>query len=283
MFKRIVGTLVILMLVGVVVAQENITKTLPPPEKKLEIPPGMEEEWEAFKERYGDAFSKVEWDRTCGCVRHIYGYYDTGKGELKGEEEAEELARVFLKNNAEIFKIDMTQLKFKKVDDWMVDYEQYYGGIPVYGGEVRVVMNGKGVVKTINNNFYPDIDISTTPKITKEEAVEIVTSKTEENLSSADATRRIDKTVLYILPEAKDEGLAYYLTWRVPTHSALYFVDALNGDVLRIDPTVAAYGDDMNVRGTGSGDLTRYWQFNTLLITAVLLLIIVFFVWRWKR
>ncbi|NOZ82975.1 MAG: hypothetical protein GXN98_04075 [Euryarchaeota archaeon] len=34
----------------------------------------------------------MEWDFTCRCVRHIYGYYDTGRGELESEDEAEALA-----------------------------------------------------------------------------------------------------------------------------------------------------------------------------------------------
>ncbi len=213
-----------------------------------------------FKAKYSGKFSLIDWDEKKKRIKHVYGYYDTERGELRTEADAEALAREFLSENAGLFKIDMAELKFKKVDDWMVDYEQYYGGIPVYRGEVRVVMNGKGVVKTINNNFYPDINISTTPKITREEAVDIVTSKTEENLTVNETQRRINKTILYVFPESNNNSINYHLTWRVPTHTALYFIDARDGSIVQVLPTAApisVYGSSKGWvypdRGSASG------------------------------
>ncbi|MEE8403302.1 MAG: hypothetical protein V3R93_06080 [Candidatus Hydrothermarchaeaceae archaeon] len=217
-------------------------------EKKMEIPPGMEEEWGNFKERYGEAFTSVEWDFGCACVRELYGYYDTGRGELKSEAEAEALAREFLSENAGLFKADFAQLKIKKKKldrrgGWKIDYEQYYDDIHVYRGVVRVLMSNKSYLRGAINDFYLDINISTETKITKEKAVEIVETLTHDNLTVNDIARRTDKTVLFILPKVADESLMYYLTWRVPTHSALHFVDAVNGEIIYKQSTVAANGE----------------------------------------
>ncbi len=99
--------------IAIEVSNTNVTQGTPP-EKKLEIPPGMEEEWEEFRAKYGDAFS-MKWGISCGCVRELYGYYDTGRGELRTEEEAEALAREFLEENREIFKIDIADIYVSRI------------------------------------------------------------------------------------------------------------------------------------------------------------------------
>ncbi len=209
--------------------------------KKVEIPQGMEEEWEGFKGRYGDAFTSVEWDSVCGCVRRIYGYYDTGRGELKSEADAEALARDFLTENAGLFKIDMSALKVKRLRQnkkfgyWDIEYIQTYNGIPVYRGEVGITLSNNSIIKSLGNNFYPDINISIEPKITKEEAIRIAENEVK-------GYRRVESVELYILPQMKDGKLEYRLTWRTYFKGAYFFIDAVNGEIIHKEYTVVADG-----------------------------------------
>ncbi len=72
-------------------------------------------EVKAFKAKYGGKFSSVEWDEKRKLIRELYGYYDTGRGALKSEMDAEALAKDFLTENAGLFKIDMSALKVKRL------------------------------------------------------------------------------------------------------------------------------------------------------------------------
>ena len=267
--------------IAIEVSNTNVTQGTPP-EKKLEIPPGMEEEWEEFRERYGDAFSKVEWGLSCGCVRELYGYYDTGRGELRTEEEAEALAREFLSENAKLFKVDLSQLRVKKVEldrrgVWTVDYEQYYKDVPVYTGEVRVLMNNKSYLKRVINNFYPGISISTTPSLSRREAVKIVASVT------GGPTAGVDKVVLFILPESENGSVVYRLSWRVwsAKELAYYFVNARSGEVLRVEPTAAAYGGGRGEPPTGAEPVDK--GFSKLMAAGAFLVILAIALRRWRK
>jgi len=248
--------------------------------KKMEIPQGMGEEWEGFEERYGDAFTSVQWDRTCNCVRRIYGYYDTGRSELKSEADAKALARDFLSENAGLFKIDMTQLRFKRVDDWMVDYDQYYNSIPVYDGKVRVRMNSKGVLKAVKNNFHPGINISTRPKMGKIKALWILKRISNERFIeiASDMPLIIKYTELYIVPKTEDGIVNYHLTWQVPTRNAIYFIDAEDGSLVNKVLSAVPSGG-----GTVSSDGIARAVSSLKYAVGVILLLTLIIIWRLKK
>jgi hypothetical protein len=177
-------------------------------------------------------FTLIEWDENRSCIKSIYGWYDTGRGEVKTGEDAELLARDFLIENTGIFKLDMSQLRLKDVTldrrgMWTVDYAQYFHGVPVYRGEVRVLLTNKSVITDVFNDFHLDISIPTEPEISREEAVETVNAMTGENLTANQTSKRLNKTLLNIVPKIENGSIAYHLTWRVPTHTALYYVSAV--------------------------------------------------------
>ena len=284
MFKRIVGIFIILMLVGVVVAQENITKPEPAEEWLKKDCPSEEacKLWEEFKAKYQSNYSwQVKWYGNRNSPHWIDGFYLLRR-DIKNRDEAEAIAIDIITDSKDLLKIrDVSDLKLRRTmeDKWtfIPEYDQYYKGIPVYGGEVRVILNKNNVFSGITNTFYPDINISTTPTITREEAVEIVNEITSRNLI-------VDKNVdrLYILPKTEDGSLNYYLTWRIPTSDAIYFISAEDGSLLHRVQT--AFPSEVR-RGSGVGSISSVVSStkSTYWVVAILLLISAFAVWRWRK
>ncbi|NOZ82976.1 MAG: hypothetical protein GXN98_04080 [Euryarchaeota archaeon] len=246
-------------------------------DKRKEIP-----EVERFKAKYGGNFTIVGWDERNRRISSIYGWYYTGRGIIDTEAKAEALAREFLEENLEFFKINLAGLRLRKAEldmrgVWIVDYDQYYRGIPVYGGWVRVILNNRSVITDVINNFYPDINISTTPKLSREEAVEVVASITGES------SLRSDIVSLFILPV---EAREYRLAWRVwsAKELAYYFVDAASGEVLRTEPTAlpyGGYGSEAGRAGAGAGG-SEGAPLRAAAVIAMLLLVALV-LWRWRR
>ena len=55
--------------------------------------------------------------------------------------------------------------------------QQVHEGIPVYGKELVVATDNNKYVKSISGDYDPDINLNTTPKISEQEAIEIVIEK----------------------------------------------------------------------------------------------------------
>ena len=53
-----------------------------------------------------------------------------------------------------------------------VRYQQVHDGIPVVGGEIVVNLTGRGGLTSINGEISPNLTISTTPRVTKQKAIE---------------------------------------------------------------------------------------------------------------
>ena len=156
-------------------------------------------EIEKFKANYGTDW-QLEINSITQVPSKIIGYYIDSL-ELTGDsvvnkDNAEKIARNFIKVNQNLFKIDSNELRVFKIyeDDSSrgvkqkivsVHFQQYYKDIPVYNSYTSVVFYNNKLV-LFKSNYYPKIDISITPKIIIEEAFGMV--EQEENLNQSVAT-----------------------------------------------------------------------------------------------
>jgi len=116
-------------------------------------------------------------------------------------------------------------------------YDQYYQGIPVYGGKIGFVYKNNELVYE-NNNLYKNININIEPILDKKAAIR-----------SADMSKQdILADNLVILPKDR----YYYLAYKFDTYEKTFFVDAVKGRVIyELDNIIY---DELN--GTVNGTIT---------------------------
>lgn len=258
--------------------KEKVVKTPPSPKKECPSDEACEL-WEEFKAKYGSNWT-VKWHGDRDSPRALYGFYNMGRGVLNSEDGAEQVALEFISSNKKLFKLNIGDLKVKrvmrdnKIGIFNVEYQQYYKGIPVYRGEVGVTLSNKSEIASLGNNFYPGINISTTPKITKEEAVEIAQSELKQALKG--------ETSLYIYPEIGNK-LESYLAWKVPLYFSDVFVDASSGEILKIKKTYVA--ESKGIAGSVGSVLylLQIIQRNMLKIALLILIVVVLLLYRRRK
>ncbi len=107
-------------------------------------------------------------------------------------------------------------------------FDQSYQGIPVYGRSVILAANEYGTVQVLTHNYQNVDGINIEPKLTMEQALEVV------NESYPEVTSIIDEGLcIYSL-----DGTTPTLTWQFQVsytgNVELCFVDAQNGDVVNV-------------------------------------------------
>jgi hypothetical protein len=260
-------------------AEENVTKQ-PPPGEPNEDCPTVEacKLWEEFKAKYGERWT-IKWHGDRNIPRRISGKYQLDR-EIKTKGDAEAVASGIIEGSKDLIGIDeddVSDLKLRRVleDKWtfIPEFDQYYKGVPVYGGEVRVILSKNNTFEGMTNNFYPGIDISTEPKISRSEAVRIAEDEIR-------GYRRVESVELYILPRAKGWRLDYLLTWRTYFKGAFFFIDAESGEIVHREYTVAVDTVPPSGGRDGvAGGLGFLWP----VIALALLLVLAFILWGWRR
>lgn len=206
-------------------------------------------EWKNFTAKYGD-FPYVKWDKYSDSPRIISGRFTRITNiSVSNAIVAEEVAMNFIKDNKRLLNVRIQDLKLGDVTEstdnreWGVEYTQIYHKIPVYQGFVKLSITKDGKMDTVTNRFYSSINIVTTPKITKDEAVEIAKKEVGIKESLLDKITSIVKSILgfepiehaslIVLPKAKEDTLEHYLTWKVccPLDQVV-FVDAISGEII---------------------------------------------------
>ncbi|MFI5622399.1 M4 family metallopeptidase [Nocardioides sp. NPDC051685] len=123
----------------------------------------------------------------------LLGFVST-KGDLlpriaaDTKSEAAAKAREYLDEYAPVFGATASQLDQSKVSTtpagWTVEFEQAYQGVPVFGGVLKAHVDKSGDLTSVNGFAAPNLDLSTTPKWSKEKAsakaLELVKSKPAE-------------------------------------------------------------------------------------------------------
>lgn len=227
-------------------------------EKQLKLSLGNE--WTEFTQRFGSW--AVIWNeatrtphRAFGPATRIPGYSHIT------EENVADAAMTFLKNNASLLKINLTDLKLRRAtkanNRWYVSYVQVKDGIEVLFSEVELRIFENGKVMAWGADVYPLLNISTTPDISYRTAQ----ANALRGLDFKEPTDRIyGDGKLYILPVRKGEELSYHLVYKVLveirdllgnyiTGNYIVFVDANNGQIVWRHNQVR----DQNISGTVTG------------------------------
>jgi bacillolysin len=116
-----------------------------------------------------------------------------------------------------------------------VKFDQAYKGLSVFGAQVVVHMNDRGVT-AVNGNYVPQISIDTTPALTKDAAAQAALATVRKNGAQSEA--KIDKSELAIYPLGLLEGravrplLAYAIEVSGPETHEQVWLDANTGAVL---------------------------------------------------
>jgi Zn-dependent metalloprotease len=107
------------------------------------------------------------------------GFVST-KGDLMpdvaadSKSKAAAKARKYLDKYATVFGAEADQLDQSKITTnpagWTVEFKQEYEGVPVFGGVLKAHVDKAGDLTSVNGFAAPSLDLSTTPKWSKEKA-----------------------------------------------------------------------------------------------------------------
>ncbi|MBI3950763.1 MAG: M36 family metallopeptidase [Acidobacteria bacterium] len=180
------------------------------------------------------------WHDRLGTPKSLYGRMVDVSKYMADPESA---ARLFLREHAGLFQLrSLQELRVLKQDEspggTHLYFDQVYQGIRVHGARVSVHINPQGIITTVTNGYYPDVQLSTVrPSISSETVFQQMfnelASSTGRVILDRDPSREL---VIYPV----ESGV--YLAWRImiPAQEPLgtweAFYDALTGN--RLGPIV---------------------------------------------
>jgi Zn-dependent metalloprotease len=155
-----------------------------------------------------------------------------GGDKLHYGGEATGAARKFFSDYKSMLKIDPAQLVLQSSNTTLglthLLYNQYYNGIPVEGGTVKLHMDSSGNILALHSNYTPGLTLSATPRISAASAASI---------AAADCGGRADKPGTIVIWPSQDG--TNHLSWKVGASAKGsaggrwdYYVDAGSGAVL---------------------------------------------------
>lgn len=154
----------------------------------------------------------------------------------------QEIASEFLAEWQDLTGIEPRWLEKPRISEQdgvtTLEYPEAYRGIRVQGSRVRIRIEG-GQVRFIDaRDYYPDMAVSVSPRITAEEAVNAVERFEEYPHESPSATQ----TPLVILPDCgmapNNRRCEFHLAWKVVINLGEgvqirgYYVDAHSGEII---------------------------------------------------
>ncbi|OIJ24640.1 M4 family metallopeptidase [Nocardioides luteus] len=138
----------------------------------------------------------------------LLGFVST-KGDLlprvaaDTKSEAAAKARAYLDEYASVFGAKAGQLDQSKVSTtpagWTVEFEQAYQGVPVFGGVLKAHVDKSGDLTSVNGFAAPNLDLSTTPKWSKEKATAKALQLVKAKPAEAPVDSKIDTSGLEVV------------------------------------------------------------------------------------
>jgi Zn-dependent metalloprotease len=140
----------------------------------------------------------------------------------------------------------MSDLKLNRIyavhNGWAVEYQQHYNEVLVYLTYVGLFISSDGTILSLGSDFHPNISITTTPKLTKEEAIGVAREELDRYLLDRYSINcsQIQEGYtgepsgdLMIFPKEDGGSLGYHLVWKISMCKSVAFVDAINREVIR--------------------------------------------------
>jgi Zn-dependent metalloprotease len=195
-----------------------------------------------------------------GIPLFISGKLGKAKRSLVGEAQV----RAYLEEASHLMKIEdpldeFSLLKSETDDLGFTHYrmQQYFRGIPVFGGQAIIHADPEGVVERLNGRYFPTPSMETiNPQVNKETAQNIAKSDLE-NFTTVKELSPME--LQYVSADGNDAELVIYhknnaaaqevLCWKVNIIPNIlenwdYFIDAITGEVLhKINNSCTLYPD----------------------------------------
>lgn len=151
---------------------DNIANKIPPGTPPAQADSIRRAAWEQFKGQNGSKW-QIRWNKRTGLPASIF----SGLTEKTYSGNAQQAARAFLAGHGTLFGFkNMNRLKHVKTQTHRgirhVTFNQTVKSVPVYEAEYKVHLRSDGRVDMANGQYYPDIDISTNPSVSKAGAIE---------------------------------------------------------------------------------------------------------------
>ncbi len=199
---------------------------------------GKTGDWANFTNRHGQW--NVSIDKQTGTPHFAFGTPIRIDGyEHIDSANVEAAALQFLKENQELFNIDVNNIRLSRKDNvngkWYLSFKQYYRGIEVLLAGIELRINGAGSVMAFDVEYFKDIAVRSEPSITPGEAA----GHADDGMN---VKGKYDKILAspktFILPVRHDAGTDYHLVYNfnvLPSNEfSRYntFVDAHSGAVV---------------------------------------------------
>ena len=118
--------------------------------------------------------------------------------------------------------------------------KQYYKGVPVFDAELRFHFGKNEGLKSISGKIIPNINISSTPKISKRQAGDIALKLVKnQNLNKSGKTLKIEKNRLYVFARGLVQGYvtSKHLVYRIEVRNnqdvrEFLFIEAHTGKLI---------------------------------------------------
>jgi Zn-dependent metalloprotease len=231
-----------------------------------------------FQQEHGPAW-RVAWHEKAGTPATLTN------GRARGYSgPPEQAGRAFLDDHKKLFGIenarqnlDVAETIQSEKGSSRVQYRQVYHGIPVLNSGYLVAFDREGAVHYVSGDYYPDLQVDTSPKLQPGDAIGTMRS----DLGGGSSFELRQEPVLSIFVDDSGEELTAHLAYearaerRDPLEAYKYVVDAHSGEILQkislietIDPSARDRSErperartnevpTLGASTTGSGDAYR--------------------------
>jgi len=176
---------------------------------------------------------------------HIFGSGIDLTDRIEGERTLERVARSFIADNTALFNVENRNLRTYHVGrapgKWSIIFEQTHRGVPVWGSRSYLVFTDGGRLFALGSDVYSDIDISTVPSLSEDEALSIA----KESIGFIEGTDRLKSSGTFILPVDGDYRLTYRFDLYVNDPFGLWatYVDAHTGEIVWRENHIRSFVD----------------------------------------
>jgi len=208
----------------------------------------------------GNSF-QLKINQKTGSPHRVYGMKanlnDYGSINAKSIEG---LSRQFIADKPKTLRVKSENLKLKQLSTrngrWIVNFQQTYKGVPVYGADIGFTLNEAGKVISLGSDSHPDIDLDISPAISAATALDVALS----DFGDVDSVNIRKGPDLVVLPNETDKGFNYQLAYYTEiiakdpgiSKGEFHFIDAQDGSVIASGSLIKDY----EISGTVQ---TKYW------------------------
>jgi len=211
--------------------------------------------WRHFSDQNGKGWS-VRWNHATGTVHWVTSQSTPiAMNKKLTSQNIESVCRDFIADHADLFGAQPLQLlpagKSKANGRWSVTFEQIHKGIPVIGGQVRILFTPDDRLIAFGSDIYPDVNVQTQPKISGKQAIEAA----QANCIDTSSDDRITEPELVIAPVYRPQKFEYLLCWQVEIFQPMiqknwrYLIEANTGAVVGKSNTLVYDDITGTVRG----------------------------------